>query len=66
MGHIVTHYSFQDEMFSMLILFGLFIFLFLFLGGGCKSRQQIQRDGEKNGILLHNMKPRKNQKEVKK
>ena len=45
MGYTVTHYSFYDEMFSMLLGFGAVLFsgvcVFYFGGGGCKSKGQI-------------------------
>lgn len=56
MGYTVTHYSFYDEMFSMLCL--LFNFL---CQGGCKDRDHIGGDEERSGTGVHDVKLKKNQ-----
>lgn len=44
MGHIVTHYSFQDEMFSMLY-FVWFVYFFIFVFGGRLQEQTADTKG---------------------
>ena len=54
----VSHYSFYDNIFLFFLFFLLYIILFC--GKGCKSREQIGRDGEMNGIEMHDVKDTKN------